>query len=116
MKHLVLVLSIFVASNVAAEEQELNKGAAFAYGGTAHLMTELSIKTMNAVMNENGPCTGYCSNSNPTTWNHLFSSILVFSILANTEAAQDHTSEQKTINTIGIAAGVITGNIFQIEW
>jgi len=92
----------------------VNKGMVLAYGGTAHLLTEVSIKTMNAVMNENVDC-AYCNN-NPTTWNHLFSSILVFSVLAHTESTQDHTSEQKTLNSVGIATGVLTGNIFQIEW
>jgi hypothetical protein len=113
MKFLILGLSLMVSSNALGEE-EVNKSAAFAYGGTAHILTEASIKTMNAVMNENK--LSVYSNSDPSGWNHMFSSVLVFSVLANTATSQDHTSEQKTLNVIGIATGILTGNLFQIEW
>ena len=112
MKKLILAIALLLPTTALADT---NKYAPFGYAGTAHITTELCIKTMNAVMGENYR-DYHTGRSDPSLWNHFFSSALVFTVMAHTETTFHKPAAQKTNNIVGIAVGVITGNLFQIEW
>jgi hypothetical protein len=106
MKRIILILSLLVSNSGLAQESSGSNSVGWIFG-VSHLSTEILIKSIK----DNDTF-----ETSPTGVERALASVIVAAVMMQVVRSVSIDEDEFLVNSGGVAIGITTGNLFQLEW